>query len=217
MKCLISDFDGTLYDSNFGKNIEKIREFCKENNIFVVATGRTYESILEMMKSYNIPFDFLICSDGACIYNNNNDCIYSSYMPCNLKVDVLKFLDIYNIKELKYDNNLSICQDQKLVSRILLKCEDRNLERKISDELNLHFESINSYLSENWLNISYKKNTKLSAIKYLERYLKGYKIYTIGNDINDVQMIEYYDGYMISKKYNGKYIESVSKLIDIIK
>ena len=217
MKCLISDFDGTLYDSNFEKNIEKIREFCKENNIFVVATGRTYESILEMMKSYNIPFDFLICSDGACIYNNNNDCIYSSYMPRNLKVDVLKFLEIYNIKELKYDNNVSICNNQKLVSRILLKCEDRNLEKKISEELNSHFESINSYLSEKWLNISYKKITKLSAIKYLEKYLKGYQIYTIGNDINDVQMIEYYDGYMISKKYNGKFIESVSKLIDIIK
>ena len=45
MKCLISDFDGTLYDNNFINNLKSIKEFIDDGNIFVVATGRTFKNI----------------------------------------------------------------------------------------------------------------------------------------------------------------------------
>ena len=32
MKCLISDFDGTLYDNNFINNLKSIKEFIDDGN-----------------------------------------------------------------------------------------------------------------------------------------------------------------------------------------
>ena len=44
MKFLISDYDLT-YDIDIKTNIEKTKEFMK-NNLFSIATGRTYQGFL---------------------------------------------------------------------------------------------------------------------------------------------------------------------------
>ena len=60
MKLLVSDYDGTFKEENNNKNIkaniEAIKKFTKNGNIFALATGRNFTSIKSETTRYNIPY-----------------------------------------------------------------------------------------------------------------------------------------------------------------
>ena len=58
-KTLVSDFDNTLYvnDNQIMQNIDKIKNFMDNGNIFIIATGRSYIDISKMIVKHNIPFN----------------------------------------------------------------------------------------------------------------------------------------------------------------
>ena len=73
MKILASDFDDTLFVNNkdiLEKNIKAIKEFITNGNIFCIITGRNYSYLKQDLIKYNIPYSYLICCDGAKIFNN---------------------------------------------------------------------------------------------------------------------------------------------------
>lgn len=200
MKCIVSDFDGTLFDSNYNSNVLLINEFVKNDNIFVLATGRTYKSIKDAIKNHNIPYKYLICSDGSCIYDSNDNLIYKKDMTYDLMLKIISIIfSIDKSVEIKYDNSIDICDSNSKTVRILVN-SDMSTKEKIMKELN-KLDDVYAYLSTNWLNISSINSDKTVAIKYIENTLNLDKnnIYVIGNDINDYAMINYYNGYLINK------------------
>ena len=78
MKLLVSDFDDTFYtdDINVLKNIKELEKY-KKNNLFMLSSGRSFNSLKKMCLKYNIPYDYLSCCDGSILYdkNNNTKCI----------------------------------------------------------------------------------------------------------------------------------------------
>ena len=75
MLLVASDFDGTLYVNDINiinKNIEYINKLRENNHLFAIITGRGL-SIIELLKKYNISYDFLICENGAIIYDNKDN------------------------------------------------------------------------------------------------------------------------------------------------
>ena len=74
MKILASDFDSTIYfpddlEQN-QKNVEAINRFIKSGNIFCVITGRNYSSLKPFLVDNKIFYSYLICEDGAKLFNN---------------------------------------------------------------------------------------------------------------------------------------------------
>jgi len=53
---LVSDFDSTLYtnEENMKINVKKIKEFRRKNNLFIIATGRSYSSLIRKINQYKI-------------------------------------------------------------------------------------------------------------------------------------------------------------------
>ena len=53
-KIIFSDFDGTLYtnEEDLINNISIIKEFQKQNNLFVIASGRSFPDIKEFLQKY---------------------------------------------------------------------------------------------------------------------------------------------------------------------
>lgn len=222
MICLISDFDGTLYDDNLINNIESVRKFIDDGNIFVIATGRVFESIKRKTLELNIPYTYLICSDGSAIYDNNDNMIYNKYLSNSIKDELNNFLESdKRVSLINYDDNCKLLLNiTNNISRIVAKTYNDLDSYTIIDTLKEKYPNLKIYKSPNWINISYE--TKDNAIKYLEKLIKIDKIYVIGDSDNDIEMIEKYNGYIMKKntltsKKNYKVIDSVEKLINIIK
>lgn len=77
---LASDFDNTIYveDKNqLQENIKYIKLWMREN-IFVITTGRSYYSIYPLLVKNNIPYNYLICNNGAMVFDANNNIIESN-------------------------------------------------------------------------------------------------------------------------------------------
>ena len=96
MFLLASDFDRTFYINNydFKKNVEALKIF-RENNKFVIVTGRSYQDYMNITKNY-VPLDYLVINHGATILKDNK-VIRSEYINTTT-IDKLKnIIDFENI------------------------------------------------------------------------------------------------------------------------
>ncbi len=72
---LCTDLDDTILTSDkriSDKNIEAIKYFMKEGGLFTFATGRVPKGVQPILK-YIIPNAPMVCFNGGCIYDINND------------------------------------------------------------------------------------------------------------------------------------------------
>ena len=100
MLLVASDFDGTLYVNDINiinKNIEYINKLRENNHLFAIITGRGL-SIIELLKKYNISYDFLICENGAIIYDNKDNILYSCYLEQDDINSIIEIIKKYNLK-----------------------------------------------------------------------------------------------------------------------
>lgn len=82
-KLLVSDYDMTLkviYDFKndflIKANIEAIRELINNGHIFMLNTGRDYNSIKEEVDKNHIPYNYLACNDGTILLDENDKLIH---------------------------------------------------------------------------------------------------------------------------------------------
>lgn len=82
MKVFVSDLDGTLLDSQ-GKFHEDMRELIKvirsKGYLFGIATGRPHFSVKATIPDADELFDFLICNNGAEIFDFVGDRYHQQY------------------------------------------------------------------------------------------------------------------------------------------
>ena len=156
MKLIISDFDGTFYDSNYKENIKFI-ESIKDNFDFVIATGRHYKSLKRDLKT---SCKYYICNDGGYIVNDKEEIIYKKYLNNN------EFRIVYDrVNELNYeDYYIDYIEyfDTKIndkASKISIKIRDNNAYKDMLYIIN-GLEETYGYLSENWIIYFQKKLVK---------------------------------------------------------
>ena len=93
-KLLVSDYDQTFYinDEDIEKNKIAVNEFRSKGNIFVIATGRSYDDFMKKKNEYNIQYDYLIINHGATILNKDDNIIFNEEITNeildNLKSDL---------------------------------------------------------------------------------------------------------------------------------
>ena len=213
MNLLVTDFDGTFYDNNYKKNIELIKKY--NNFDFVIATGRNFPSLKKDLK---IKCKYYICNDGGYILNKDYSIIYRNYIN---KDTVEK---IYSrLKELKYNDyfldNINTFSKNIIddVNKISIRINN-NAKEDINYLLN-GLDDVYAYISTNWINIISIDSTKEKAIEYISKLNNYKKIYTIGNDINDYDMLKIYNGYFITNDSNNKFntLNNFLELENIIK
>ena len=81
-KLLVSDYDLTLkllYGLNndflIKANVKAIKRIMEQGHIFMINTGRNYDSIKEEINANNIPYNYLSCNDGSLLLNHNDELI----------------------------------------------------------------------------------------------------------------------------------------------
>ena len=111
MNLIISDFDGTLFDSNYKKNIEAIE---KNKNIdLIIATGRNYKSLKKDLK---IRCKYYICNDGGNILNKDDKIIYKNFFNQESIEIIYKRLKELNYNDYFFDYIDSF--DKKILNNI---------------------------------------------------------------------------------------------------
>ena len=226
MKIIASDFDKTLFVDDKDtviKNVNSINDFVKDGNIFILVTGRIYSDIKLLLDEYNIKYNYLICEDGTKIFNNLDYSIKDYLLP---RKKVEKIEEILNKYELEYylDDGYNATENKDDCIKINSKITDRELFKKVLKEIKDNVE-VYAYLSKSFLNITDSSTSKAIALEYLMAYedLNENDLYVIGDDVNDVEMIKRYRGYVMSdhseelNNISKKEFETFYEFVDYIK
>lgn len=219
MKLLVTDYDNTLelhygFTDNISilkRNIKAINKFMK-NNLVCIATGRHFDAIYKTLIENNIKFNYLCANNGAELYDISYNLLYC--LP-------IKKQDLVILKKLGDKVFFRNPCNSKLISSANLYFD--NLK---------DFEQTKEYLSDNLtesfveykypkIKVINKKCNKLDIIKIIQDLEKidDKSIYTIGDDVNDIKIIERYNGYSLitakeeTKKVASKLYEELNQLI----
>lgn len=218
MKVIVSDFDGTLYRNNQILYQDKINKFVLSGNIFIIATGRNMASLKKDLDKFKLNPSFYICNDGAVILDQYLNVIYRT------DIDNSMVRPLYN--ELKNDDNvLEVLIDtgnglvddiHRSTNKLIARYFDRDKAINLVNRINSKYPSIFGYVSNNWINITKKTETKGKAIDFLSKYynFNKYPIYIIGNDINDISMCDYdFITYGLDDGIN-EYLDKFSNIVN---
>ncbi|MBQ7140011.1 MAG: HAD family phosphatase [Bacilli bacterium] len=227
-KILVSDFDNTLYKNtkDLILNINAINSFVEKGNIFIIATGRCYKDISKFTIKYNIPFNYLICNDGATIFDSNGNLIYKKNIPYETGVKIIEYLKLNKLMNKSYiDTGFDYTKDINYdFNGIIIRAFDKEESQILLNNIINNFEGIHGYMSDNWINIIEQSVNKASGIEVLckmNNYDKN-SIYTIGDTVNDIPMIKNYNSACMINSTNDlkenctKSFNSVREYIEYI-
>ena len=230
-KILISDYDGTFYQSDIDikKNIDKVDEFRTSGNLFVLATGRSYVDLKMKIDKYKIPYDYLILNHGALLLSKDLEILKVFTLDKELVGNILDYVnnkDIYDVVLIStFDKNV---KDISNIVKIMLKLYSYDKALEVKNYIDKSYTNIKSYLiSEDNHYLVEIVSSKASKSLMIEKILDKEKIvkknvYTIGDGINDIDMIKKYNGYRVKnscEKLNSvtnRVIDNVSDLISRI-
>lgn len=228
-KILISDYDNTFYinDDDIKNNMKKVKKFRDKNNIFAIATGRSYDDFNRKLKEYPIKFDYLIINQGATILDSKGNIIENYIIDNNIKNNLIEDL------ELKDQDTMFACSllesrvsiKNNKITKVHKKYETLDIAKKMNEMINERYSKyIISYLitSVNAIEIISSKTNKANAINKIAKIenIKKRDIFTVGDSYNDIEMIENFNGFCVTnsekeiKDISIKEYNSVSELID---
>lgn len=225
MKMLVSDFDGTFKpstdNSGLQDNIDCVKRFMDNGNIFAFATGRNFNSIKEQTERFNIPYHYLICNNGSAIFDKKDNLVFYYPIMTENVVKTLKYLESLGfIKSIKlidmFGQETSRYYD---VIEIICTLKVRNIFdiEQIREEIS--FLSSLSFFNIVILKEEVDKKDGIQIISEKECVNKK-DIYTVGDEFNDEQMLIEYNGYKMpwsNPKLYFKGIKSTSSVARLVR
>lgn len=217
MKILVSDFDNSFYtkDYSIDEAIMRIKEFRSKGNIFILATGRSVTNLLKELSNYDpYIYDYLLCNDGAIIYDDNLSELARNDLTHNNRHGIVMMLNASDsITKVTIDNGYDFLENPDAEGVRLVGTLDIDKKDKAQELLNDildKYKEYTGYLStysmiilNNYMNKGYALNNLCE--------LQGFNkddIYTLGDEVNDYQLIRDYKGYAI---------EGSNKILDSVK
>ena len=251
-KILVSDYDYTLRDHNqpwiLGKNLAAIKQWRDKGNILAIATGRNLSSLAYIFPDYKDYADYLLLNDGAEAYDNAGNIIYSDELSDD-NIAAIKEL----LKEARFaDNHTTVCYVNGIgLPHIHPKCNKIRIWFQSADDCNktaalLRRDEYRDKFTITWhCNITVNFDTREFSwvapemFNFLEITNAGIDksvaiskvftqredhIVTVGDDYNDIKMIQDYDGYVMAhadrdivRRFNSdRVVTSLYELIDIL-
>lgn len=212
MKLIVSDFDNTFYSDNYEENIILINEFVNKGNLFVIATGRPFELLKKDIQNKNIDFEYLICTDGAVVYDKDFNILKLDHMN---KLVALKILE--ELKENKNIEKVYLNIENDFICGVYGLYKDYKKAKQFLETVKTNYD-VDGYLGLHWINIINKNITKIDGIEYVKNKIniKDSDIYTIGDNVNDLTMINKYNGFIISHNNQNNCVKNFKEFMEKI-
>lgn len=229
-KVLVVDYDRTLFINNDDmlNNINSINKFRKNGNIFIIATGRTYNSLKKEIDKYNIEYDYLILNHGSLVIKKDKSTLFHYKIDKNILFDITNYLSKYKPKSVMYSYYTEDTNDinNPDISKITIGFQKdiETFKKVMMDVVKKYNNKLNIYFTQNYeIEIISKETNKSRAIDLLMKKanFKKENIYTIGDSYTDIDMINDYNGSCMEKSIdilkNNKNIKKYSSVSVLIK
>ena len=229
-KVLVVAYDRTLFinNSDMLNNINSINKFRENGNIFIIATGRTYNSLKKEIDKYNIEYDYLILNHGSFVIKKDKSTLFHYKIDKNILFNITNYLSKYKPKSVMYSyytedtNDINNPDISKIT--IVFQKDIETFKKVMMDIVKKYNNKLNIYFTQNYeIEIISKETNKSRAIDLLMKKanFKKENIYTIGDSYTDIDMINDYNGSCMEKSIdilkNNKNIKKYSSVSVLIK
>lgn len=229
-KVAASDFDGTLFQGGDvpAEELEAINTWRRQGQKFGLATGRDLNMILPELRVFDVPFDFLVVSSGAALYDRDLNLLHAETVSPDAAQDVLDhpagrrshyfalsrddktYIDIFSQGPAWLDNinhnlqpfNTSLGIAMNGIQQISLEYPDAAEARRCLDELRGDFGGyLDAHLAGGvCIQITQSGVDKASGLARLCE-LKGWPsddVLVAGDSDNDLVMFQRFRGYAMN-------------------
>lgn len=213
MKLLVSDYDGTFKSNikNLYINIKTINKFIECGNKFVIATGRNFESIKSEIDIYGIPYNYLVCNNGLITFDDENNIISCTALTDNDLNFIQTSLNSekYSAKTKNYN---FYCATTEISNILEVSATFKN--KKTAKEYKQFLEQMRSnilcYQINNRLFIG-NNSSKAKAISIIQEKenISKEDIFTVGDNLNDIEMLKEFNGYKMMKSYPSMWLKNI--------
>ncbi|MBQ4510030.1 MAG: HAD-IIB family hydrolase [Clostridia bacterium] len=238
MKIIATDFDGTLsYNGKISdEDKSAIHRFREAGNKFGIVTGRDVDLAQWIKPENGLEYDYLICCTGAVIKNGEGEIIYQK----KGKIDNYIYEMIDKARELgAYGFS---------ASDVLLKCivdikgkipmqmdalkeftqvntgfTNEENAQKFVDYVNATYnDKISAFRNGTSIDMPPANTSKVTGIYEYAKMFDNPEIYAVGDNINDLSMIEEFCGFAVSnakeevKKAANHQCNRIADMIDFI-
>ncbi|MGN8799397.1 HAD family hydrolase [Candidatus Merdisoma sp. HCP28S3_D10] len=222
-KLLASDFDRTYYvNSQITKeNIQAVRTWRQQGNLFLIATGREEIILREKLEEWGAEADYLICNNGARIVSWDGRVLYEKTMDTAEVLQITDYLlEQYGIpvdvtckgfrKQVITENEQEdilyhgigetimqeefqrVCRD---TLQVHVRFHDSNKTLEAAEQINARYPGAEAFANENNADIVSRGLGKEEGIAILAKAI-GFtgSITAIGDSYNDLGMLRRYQG-----------------------
>lgn len=216
---IFADFDGTLCDygdsSVLARNLRAISDWHRTGNYFCVATGRNLASLERIIPDYKQYFDFLILDNGSFCINQSKEIMFDFTIDRDLTNEVIKQIraTANNFETMFYHDFREALLPFHRNTKARAWMPDggqtdvvaNGLRKDFADKVKIY--SVHNVMPTNgiinrshhaFVDIIPIDSGKESAVRVLSETLNENNIITVGDGINDYDMIKKYDGYAMA-------------------
>lgn len=199
MKILVSDYDGTYNPyylrKPFEKNRNAVDDFRKNGNLFIIATARSPKHMYEEIKKWDIKYDYLICNNGSIVIDSNGNIIfttifyeeYDSYL-----IEIISYLySLTNYQSIDQEGKSPTKASYQVRILTLELTDDKSIFHKFGSKANVLLDKIRTYQNSN------KRDGLIELLKTIKVSLNYSEIYSIGNSINDIELLKRFNGFKV--------------------
>lgn len=203
-KLFVTDLDGTLVTRNNEielADLHAIRSWQQQGNLWVVATGRKWDSVVELLQRYDLAADALILENGALILASSGEVIWQKNIQTETAKQVTDF-DLSLVEEVclvtSFNQatpqqllNLASFKETQAISAITLRYATTDLAEEYVNQVEaLITDAV--FRNMNYIDIAPNGCSKGAAVKFLmERFiLTKNEVSVIGDSFNDISMFE---------------------------
>jgi Cof subfamily protein (haloacid dehalogenase superfamily) len=223
---LASDFDGTLKQHETIRETDRqaIHAFRAAGHRFGVITGRSHTMIASELLAERIPVDFLVCNNGALIYDAEGHLLEETVLDPSTVQGILDLLDqepdvLYgaggshgffsefrgtvvssiatqNIR--KHATHRESVLETKHVTAFYLRSKHRERTFELAELILSTYPDVEAHINSDTVDIGPKGHDKGTGILKLATLFPESEIIAIGDHLNDLPMIKAVQSYAIA-------------------
>lgn len=216
MIIIASDFDGTLNHHGISDGDKKaIKKFREAGNKFGIVTGRDLEMatwVIYDLEKVGLEVDFVICCTGGVILSFDGEIISAKKQKTGEYInEILNYARTLSLGVFRVSNEMTTCyadrknrikQDFSAISEMTQANawfeKEEDAEKFLQYVIKNHKDDISIFRNGGSIDMPPYGVSKVSGVYDYASSYKDAKIYTVGDNLNDIPMIKEFDGYAVS-------------------